>query len=160
MSLHKMIGLPAHEIDAIDNWIAWLHSGKSVVPVDYHREVDRFEPRTPVLAYWGEAVDAQAFRPMLLTCRDEALVVAALTIGGRKNRAREFGYSKAECEGFVRKFARESGAVDLASMKLAGAKIPHAESYVVSGEFRKGLKTPKVGDREWMKLQANPQVPA
>ena len=153
MSLHKTIGLPAHEIDAIDNWIAWLHSGKSVVPVDYHREVDRFEPRAPVLAYWGEAVDAQAFRPLLLTCRDEALVVAALTIGGRKNRAREFGFSKAECEGFVRKFAREAGNVDLASMKLSGAKVPQAVPYVVSGEYRKSLKTAKVGSREWMNAQ-------
>jgi hypothetical protein len=153
MSLHKSIGLPAHEIDAIDNWIAWLHSGKSVVPVDYHREVDRFEVRVPPLAYWGEAVDAQAYRPLLATCRDEALVVAALTIGGRKNRAREFGFSKAQCEGFVRKFAREAGGVDLASMKLAGAKIPAVVPYVVSGEYRKAVKAPKVGSREWMALQ-------
>ncbi len=154
MSLHKLIGLPAHEIDAIDNWIAWLHSGKSVVPVDYHREVDRFEVRAPVLAYWGEAVDAQAFRPLLATCRDEALVVAALTIGGRKNRAREFGFSKAQCEAHVRKFAREAGAVDLASMKLTGAKIPQALSYAVSGLYCKALKSPKVGSRAWMALQA------
>lgn len=153
MSLHKIIGLPAHEIDAIDNWIAWLHSGKSVVPVDFHREVDRFEARAPVLAYWGEAVDAQAFRPMLMTCRNEALVVAALTIGGRKNRAREFGFSKAACEALVRKFAREAGCVALASMKLAGAKIAQATPYVVSGMYRKSIKTPKVGSREWMNLQ-------
>lgn len=153
MSLHKIIGLPAHEIDAIDNWIAWLHSGRSVVPVDFHREVDRFEARAPVLAYWGEAVDAQAFRPMLNTCRDEALVVAALTIGGRKNRAREFGFSKAECETLVRKFAHEAGCVDLDSVKLAGAKIPQAVPYVVSGDYSKAVKAPKVGSREWMTLQ-------
>ena len=94
MSRYKVIGLPGVVIDRIDNWVACAHAGRSVVPRDFYREVDRFEARPEPDAAMGAAVEAIYARE-LAHCRPRALVLAALIFGAPKGRLRELSRDRA-----------------------------------------------------------------
>ena len=80
MSLYKTIGLPMNEIDMRENGVSWLHSGKSVVQSDFHRQVDRFEARVEPDPLRGPLVD-EVYGKWLRHNAAQAKVIVALCMG-------------------------------------------------------------------------------
>jgi hypothetical protein len=172
MSLYKTIGLPMNEIDMLDNWVAWLHSGKSVVPRDFHREVDRFEARVDPDPLRGRLVD-EVYGKWLRHNAAQAKVIVALCMGAPKGRIRALSddpalmqdhiegfrvvkkrLSQREAELLLRQFAREVGEINIDSAVSAElAKISRAKPMRTIPEFRFAAKRLKVGSREWIDEQ-------
>lgn len=133
----------------IDNWVACGHAGKSVVPRDFYREVDRFEARPEPDLLLGGLVDAIYARVLRLAPK-EAQALVAMCHGGPKGRLRALGFAKAQADVLLREFAREVGAIKIdAAIAAAAAKIPQPEPMAEFPEYRVAVERPKIGTPEW-----------
>jgi hypothetical protein len=151
---YELIGLPAHEVYLLHQWVAYLHMGKSVVPVNFHAEIDRYEAREIVVPSIGEAIDRWAYAPLLDRSPNEARLVAGLCLGARKGFARELGFTFQQADDALRVYGRSTSDAHERALKNP-PKLSFPKSYVVSGEYAKAHKVPKRGSREWMAMQVN-----
>lgn len=138
MSRHKTIGLTDYAVSLINNWIANAHSGNSVVPLDFHREVDRHEPRPLPNALWAAPVEA-IYRELWESDpvhHTAALCVAAFTFGAPRNRLQQLRVTKDQADSWLWLFGFEVNLIDLSkvgdSAKLNAQPLTR---YVVSDEF-------------------------
>ncbi|MGL4231995.1 MAG: hypothetical protein ACRCWJ_11590 [Casimicrobium sp.] len=150
MSRHRTIGLTDYAVSLIDNWIANAHSGNSVVPRDFHREIDRHEPRAQPNALWAAPVEA-IYRELWESDpvrHTAALCVAAFTFGAPRNRLQQLNVTKSQADTWLWLFGYEVNLVDLAKVgDSAKLNVRARESYAISKEFgdlRKPLPREKI----------------
>lgn len=167
MSRHRVLGLPGRVVDLIDNWIACAHSGPSVVPRDFYREVDRFEARPEPDFAAAAAVEA-VYRRELAACRARALVLVALVFGapsgrlrelaaddalrvrvGADGRARRGRFGQREADEVLLSFAREIERIDVA---WAAPKIPAARPMAELTQFRVARPRDRAPAPVWSKV--------
>jgi len=176
---NERFAFAGHVIDRLDQWVAWCHAGKGVVPVDWKREVDRNEPRMDPDPLIGAAVDA-IYRRWLAHNRSQARVIAAMCFGARKGLIasmrrdpdlvrREIGWEggsrpgtlravpvakdfrRRDADDLLRVFAREVGDINISkAMADAAAKINRPVPMATIEEYRKPLPRPKVNSPEWV----------
>lgn len=175
---NERFAFAGHVIDRLDQWVAWCHSGKGVVPVDWRREVDRNEPRIEPDPLIGAAVDA-IYRRWLAHNRSQALVIAAMCFGARKGLiasmrrdpdlvrhstewvSADYGsvravpmaqdFRRRDADDLLRVFAREVGDINISkAMADAAAKINRPVPMATIEEYRKPLPRPKVNSPEWV----------
>ena len=111
MSDGMFSGLTTNARNALLNWRAWCHRGRSVVPLNFYREVDRGEPRRDVIDGWAVAVE-QVYRRELASDPTRALVIAHEVFGGARGTHRSRGVSRRQVIEWLTAFGREIDAID------------------------------------------------
>ncbi len=141
MSRHRALGLASFVVSMIDNWVAWCHTGKGVVPRDFHRDADLHEERPPVVEQWAIAVEA-IYRKRLDANQKEATVLAAMIFGARQDRIKALGVPKREADQLLWRFAQDVMAIDLARLPgVSKLTLAPEKLYKISEDFG-DLKTP------------------
>jgi len=133
MSEGYFAGVSAHAAQMINNWRRWCHTGATVVPVDFTREVDRFDAREPVVVPWALAVEA-IYRKDLATNAQRANVINHEVFGGQKHTHRKAGVTKRAVAKIMLSFGAEIDALDMESVQPV--KIPQAKPMRTFDEYR------------------------
>lgn len=116
MSRYKFIGLTSKSVSLIENWIAVAHTGDTVVPVDFHRLVDRFEMRPNPNRVWAAAVES-IYRELLGLDSVGAQAVAALTFGAPPNRLRALRLTRGQADAWLLLFGFYVDRIDLTKIE-------------------------------------------
>ncbi len=147
MSDGYFAGVSANAASAISNWRRWCHLGQSVVPVDFYREVDRFEVRPPPLPAWGEAVEA-IYRKDLAADPRRASVIVHEVFGGLPGSHKKARVSRVQVTEIMASFGREIDAIDMFAVQPS--KIPQAEPMATFDELRMPVLRDKPVREQWV----------
>lgn len=132
-------GITATQADVIANWRRGCHAGRAVVPVDFHREIDRGEAAQPVDVAAFEAVQA-VYAKELAADRSRGLAIAYQVFGGERGALKRLAVPRTTAVTWLLAFAREAETAALASDRSA-AKIPQADPYrLTTHEFARAAK--------------------
>jgi hypothetical protein len=146
MSRHRTIGLTEYAVKLIDNWISVAHSGGSVVPRDFHRDVDLHEVRPNPIPAWAKPVE-QIYVDVLAEDRNMAMAMAAQCFGAPKGFLRKLGYTIVQAESHLLLFGFYVNRIDLSKAEGESKLMAQAiQSYKISGEFG-DLQTPLPRER-------------